>query len=99
MGRRDLLNDEERKALFGLPLTREGLVSRYTLSRSDLDLIQSRRGDTNRLGFALQLALLRYPGFGLQPGDDVNLVAGYGVRMPKLFRSGDRGKLGGRMNW
>ena len=41
------------------------LVRHYTLSRSDLDLVATRRGDANRLGFAVQLALLRYQGLAL----------------------------------
>ena len=62
MGRRDMLTDEERRALFGVPEDREAMVKLYTLSRADLDLVQARRSDANRLGFAVQLALLRHPG-------------------------------------
>jgi TnpA family transposase len=99
MGRRDLLNVAERKILFGTAEAHDELVRRYTLSRSDLDLIQSRRGDANRLGFALQLALLRDPGFGLQSGENydaliaflagqlaipANVLASYGKRLQTL---------------
>jgi hypothetical protein len=38
------------------------LARHYTLTRSDQDLITGRRGVANRLGFAVQLALLRHPG-------------------------------------
>lgn len=62
MGRRDMLTDKERRALFGVPEDREAMVKLYTLSRADLDLVQARRSDANRLGFAVQLALLRHPG-------------------------------------
>lgn len=62
MGRRDMLTDEERRALFGVPEDREAMVKLYTLSRADLDLVQARRSDANRLGFAVHLALLRHPG-------------------------------------
>jgi len=34
----------------------------YTFSETDLALIRHRRGDANRIGFAVQLCLLRYPG-------------------------------------
>src|SRR5690349_8822750 len=34
-------------------------------TRTDLDLIATRRGNVNRLGFAVQLALLRHPGLPL----------------------------------
>ena len=62
MGRRDILTDEERRELFGVPEDRDAMVKLYTLSRADLDLVQARRSDANRLGFAVQLALLRHPG-------------------------------------
>ncbi len=35
------------------------------MNDSDLSLIRQRRGDANRLGFAVQLCLLRYPGYAL----------------------------------
>ena len=62
MGRRDILTDEERRTLFGVPEDRDAMVKLYTLSRADLDLVQARRSDANRLGFAVQLVLLRHPG-------------------------------------
>ena len=36
-----------------------------------MSLIRQRRGDTNRLGFAAQLALLRHPGITLAEDTDV----------------------------
>jgi TnpA family transposase len=65
MARRQLLTQEERRLLFGVPTDRDSLVRHHTLTRSDLDLVATRRGDPNRLGFAVQLALLRHPGFPL----------------------------------
>ena len=41
------------------------LIRYYTFNDSDLSLIRQRRGDANRLGFAVQLCLLRYPGYAL----------------------------------
>ncbi|MEN3177291.1 DUF4158 domain-containing protein [Gluconobacter sp. OJA] len=64
MARRDLLTDSERHALFSVPDTREDLARHYILSPRDLALVVMRRGDENRLGFAVQLALMRHPGFG-----------------------------------
>ena len=38
------------------------MVRHYMLSSEDLALINRRRGDPNRLGFALTLCYLRFPG-------------------------------------
>lgn len=37
----------------------------YTFSQHDLDIINKHRREHNRLGFAVQLAILRYPGWSL----------------------------------
>ncbi len=65
MARRSLLSKAERDLLFGVPVERDALARLYTFDRQDLGLIAARRSDANRLGFAVQLALLRHPGFGL----------------------------------
>lgn len=41
------------------------LTARYTFAEPDLSVICQRRGIHNRLGFAVQLCYLRYPGFAL----------------------------------
>ena len=73
MARRQLLTDEERQALLGIPPDADSLACLFTLSRVDRNLVAERRGDANRLGCAVQLALLRYPGTALayldQPPD------------------------------
>ena len=66
MAGRDLLTGDERRALFGVPLDRASLARFYTVADEDLLLIEAKRGDANRLGFALHLALLRHPGFGMR---------------------------------
>jgi hypothetical protein len=72
MARRQLLTNEERQALLGIPLDPDGMARRFTLSRADQDLVAGRRRDNNRIGFAVQLALLRYPGVALaQPEQPV----------------------------
>jgi hypothetical protein len=43
----------------------------YMLSSEDLALINCRRGDPNRLGFALMLCCLRFPGRILQQGEQL----------------------------
>ena len=59
--------------LLGIPTHADPLARLFTLSRVDRNLVAERRGDANRLGCAVQLALLRYPGTALayldQPTD------------------------------
>jgi hypothetical protein len=65
MARRSLLTGEECRLLFGIPNDPDVLARHYTLTRSDQDLVAGRRNIANRLGFAVQLALLRHLGTGL----------------------------------
>jgi hypothetical protein len=62
MPRRSILSASERDSLLALPAARDDLIRYYTFSESDLALIRQHRGDANRLGFAVQLAYMRYPG-------------------------------------
>ncbi len=81
MARRELLTDEERQALFGMPADPDGLARRFTLSRSDRELVAGRRGDASRLGHAVQLALLRHPGTTLANlGQPVGALVGWMAR-------------------
>lgn len=66
MARRELLTNEERASLFGVPTGPTALARHYTLGPDDLDFLAARRGDSNRLGAATWVALLRFPGFGLR---------------------------------
>ena len=64
-----LLTAAQRQQFREFPEPTDALLSRhYTLSDNDLALIQERRRDSNRLGFAVQLTVLRHLGRGL----DVN---------------------------
>ena len=65
MPRRLALSAHEQTTLFTLPESEEELIRFYSFNESDLALIRQRRGSANRLGFAVQLCLLRYPGFAL----------------------------------
>jgi len=65
MPRRSILSAAERDSLLALPDSDDELIRQYTFSQGDLSLIRQRRGDANRLGFAVQLCLLRFPGQGL----------------------------------
>ena len=65
MPRRSILSATERASLLALPESQDELIRFYTFNESDMALIRQRRGDANRIGFAVQLALLRYPGYAL----------------------------------
>jgi TnpA family transposase len=83
MARRDLLTPDERLAIFGVPTDRENLARHNMLSPKELALVAARRGDTNQIGFAVQLGLLRHPGFGftLDAGAPTELVAFMGEQI------------------
>jgi TnpA family transposase len=69
MPRRDLLTEQQR-LVFSAPATDErAMVRHYTLGADDLALIDRRRGDHNRLGFAMLLCYLRFPGRVLQENE------------------------------
>ena len=72
MSRRKLLTEDERAHLFGIPIDEAGLARHYTLSPDDLELLHAKRGARNILGAAVQLALLRHPGFGLRSDEVVS---------------------------
>lgn len=81
MPRRSILSAAERESLLALPDNRDDLIRRYTLSPSDLAVMRQRRGAANRLGFAVQLSYLRYPGVVLGVGEPpfpplLHLIAG-----------------------
>ena len=62
MAPRQLLSPQSRAALFDPPTDPAAIVRHYTFSPDDLALIRQRRRDANRLGFAVHLAYLRFPG-------------------------------------
>jgi TnpA family transposase len=70
MPRRSLLTPTERAALLAFPTSDDALIQYYTFSEPDLSAIRQRRGNHNRLGFAVQLCYLRYPGLTLPPDGD-----------------------------
>jgi hypothetical protein len=69
MPRRTLLSAEQRTRLFAIPIDPAEMARYYMLSAEDLALIRAKRRVTNRLGFAIQLCSLRYPGRGLSPSE------------------------------
>jgi TnpA family transposase len=71
MARRGLLNDADRPRLFDVPDDDASLTRFYSLSDTDRDFALSKRGARNQLGMAVQLSLLRHPGFGLRLEEEV----------------------------
>ena len=71
MARRTVLTSRQRSALFALPQREADLLRHYSLSDEDLQNIGARRRPRNKLGFALQLCVLRHPGRLLAPGEFV----------------------------
>ncbi|TFL94050.1 DUF4158 domain-containing protein [Escherichia coli] len=65
MSRRHIFTERQRAALFDLPTDELSLLKFYTLGDDDLENIRQRRRPENRIGFALQLCALRYPGRAL----------------------------------
>lgn len=66
---RTLLSAEQRTRLFATPTESAEMVRHYTLGADDLAFVRTKRRSVNRVGFAIQLCLLRYPGFGLGPAE------------------------------
>lgn len=69
MARRRLLKVQERQALFDIPTDEDSLIRHYSLSPADRLEIEVRRREHNRLGFAVQLCLMRYPGRALMANE------------------------------
>ena len=57
MARRRLLTDVQWSALLSPPTDEREIIRHYTLSDEDLAAAASKRGDHNRIGFALRSGL------------------------------------------
>ncbi len=68
MSRRQLLTTIELERLLAPPTDEAELIRLTSFSEHDLALIKQHRKDSNRLGFAVQLCYLRYPGCVLEEG-------------------------------
>jgi TnpA family transposase len=71
MPRRRALAGAQLAGLLALPTAEADLIRHWTLDRTDLTAVDRRRGDHNRLGFAVQLCTLRYPGRLLRAGEAI----------------------------
>lgn len=71
MALRSLLTAAGRSQVLAVPTEERDLEAHYTLGEADMSLIRQRRGETNRLGFSIQLGLLRHPGITLTEDTEV----------------------------
>ncbi len=62
MPRRSVLTDAEKQSLFKIPNDISEMSKYYLLSEADLSIISQKRGNHNKLGFAILLCCMRYPG-------------------------------------
>ena len=69
MARRRLLTDAQLAPFWSWAADERGIVQYYTLTPADLDLIDKKRAGANRLGFALLLCAMRFPGRILDVGE------------------------------
>lgn len=77
---RQLLTEEQRKEFTQISASIDEweLGARYTLEEDDLELIKLRRRESNRLGFAVQLCVLRNIGWTMvETGEIPNRVIEY----------------------
>ena len=98
MPRRELLTAAQREALRAFPDEEENLLRYYVLSVRDLAAVRQHRGDHNRLGFAVQLCYLRYPGRVLAenetaPAALLGMVAAQSCRFNRLYGTSMRGGM------
>lgn len=87
MPTRELLSPVQRTQFHSLPaeMSDQMLASYYTLSADDQNLIKQRRRNHNRLGFAVQLAYLRFPGRTWAANEEASpLVVSYIAAQLKL---------------
>ncbi|KXG87307.1 hypothetical protein ATO67_20075 [Agrobacterium bohemicum] len=62
MARRRLLKDQDHRKLVDIPVDEDSLIQHYSLSLADRLEIGLRRLNSKRLGLAIQLCMMRYPG-------------------------------------
>ena len=105
MPRRSTLSAAERENLLAFPTAEDDLIRHYTLSEPDLSVVRQHRLGQNRLGFAIQLCYLRYPGIALptgrSPPDPLLSIVAQQLRLdPALWlQSLVSGYKSNRINW
>lgn len=68
------MTERQRAALLALPATEDEVVRYHSLSPDDLVAIAVARTPETRLGYALQLCCLRYPGRHLRQGETLPAI-------------------------
>ena len=69
MARRRLVSAEIWAGHYGAPLDEREIARHYTLTGDDLEIVGRRRGDATRLGYAMLLLYMRWPGRALEAGE------------------------------
>ncbi len=72
MSKKSVLSVLEQNSLVGL--NEELIIFHHTFSTSDLEIIKQRRGAENRLGFAVQLCYMRYPGISMPDNQNEKVI-------------------------
>lgn len=65
MPRRSVLSELEKQSLLSIPTELSEMSKYYLLSEADISIINQKRGNHNKLGFALLLICMRYPGVAM----------------------------------
>lgn len=76
---KELLTEDQRTEFVRIPddMSESELETYYTFSQYDLEIIKRHRRDHNSLDFAVQLCVLRYPGWSLS---DVGPIPDYIIK-------------------
>jgi len=69
LARRRLVSAEIWAGHYGAPLDEREIARHYTLTGDDLEIVGRRRGDATRLGYAMLLLYMRWPGRALEAGE------------------------------
>ncbi len=88
---RELFTKDQRNSFMKIPEDEFSIGSYYTFSKEDLEIIMKHRKEENQLGFAIQLALLRYPGwsytsFKYIPENVIKYIAKQVGTVPKALK-------------